>query len=72
MQGAGEGGGSGAVPWLPDGSPETLLVTGDGLLRGEVERIVAASGGQLRTVGTIREAAQFWDTAAVVLLGSDI
>ena len=72
MQGAGEGGGSGAVPWLPDGSQETLLVTGDGLLRGEVERIVAASGGQLRTVGTIREAAQFWDTAAVVLLGSDI
>ncbi len=47
-------------------------MTGDGLLRGEVERIVAASGGQLRTTGTIREAAQFWDTAAVVLLGSDI
>jgi secretion/DNA translocation related CpaE-like protein len=49
-----------------------LLVTGHGLLRGEVERIVAASGGQLRTVGTIGEAAQFWDTAVVVLLGSDI
>ncbi|HSO14325.1 MAG TPA: septum site-determining protein Ssd [Arthrobacter sp.] len=65
-------GGSGAGPWLPDGAPETLLVTGHGLLRGEVERIVAASGGQLRTVGTTREAAQFWDTAAVVLLGSDI
>lgn len=65
-------GGSGAGPWLPDGAPETLLVTGHGLLRGEVERIVAASGGQLRTVGTIKEAAQFWDTAAVVLLGSDI
>jgi len=72
VQGAGAGGGSGAGPWLPDGSPETLLVTGDGPLRGEVERIVAASGGQLRPVGTIREAAQFWDTAAVVLLGSDI
>lgn len=70
--GRGAGGGSGAGPWLPDGSPETLLVTGYGLLRGEVERIVAASVGQLRTVGTIREAAQFWDTAAVVLLGSDI
>ena len=72
LQGPGAGGGSGAGPWLPDGSPETLLVTGYEPLRGEVERIVAASGGQLRTMGTIREAAQFWDTAAAVLLGSDI
>ena len=71
-QGLGAASVSGAGPWLPDGSPETLLVTGDGLLRGEVERIVAASGGQLRTVGTVREAVQFWDMAAVVLLGSDI
>lgn len=72
LLGLGMGAGPEAGPWIPDGSPELLLVTGHGLLRGEVERIVAASGGQLRTVGTIREAAQFWDTAGVVLLGSDI
>ncbi|MET1021147.1 MAG: septum site-determining protein Ssd [Arthrobacter sp.] len=64
--------GPGPGLWLPGESPETLLVTGLELLRGEVERIVAASGGQLRTVGNIREAAQFWDSAAVVLLGSDV
>ncbi|MET1064155.1 MAG: septum site-determining protein Ssd [Arthrobacter sp.] len=68
----GHGPGHGPGQWVPEGSSETLLVTGLELLRGEVERIVAASGGQLRTVGNIREAAQFWDSAAVVLLGSDI
>ncbi len=61
-----------AEPWIPDESPETLLVTGSELVRGEVERIVAAAGGQLRTVPDIVEAAAFWDTAAAVLLGSDI
>lgn len=58
--------------WLPDESTVTLLVTGFDVLRGEVERIVAAAGGQLRTVPDVREAAPFWDTAAVVLVGSDI
>ena len=66
------GPGAGAAQWVPDGSAETLLVTGLEVLCGEVERVVAASGGQLRTVANIREAAPFWDTAAVVLLGSDI
>ncbi|HEX9228776.1 MAG TPA: hypothetical protein VF885_19420, partial [Arthrobacter sp.] len=47
-------------------------MTGFELLRGEVERIVAATGGQLRTVGNLKEAAPFWETAAAVLLGSDI
>jgi secretion/DNA translocation related CpaE-like protein len=61
-----------AGPWIPDESSETLLVTGFEVLRGEVERIVAAAGGQLRTVPDVREAAPFWDTAATVLLGSDI
>jgi secretion/DNA translocation related CpaE-like protein len=51
---------------------ENLLVTGSEVLRGEVERVVAASGGRLRTAGSIREAAPLWDTAAVVLLGSDV
>ena len=47
-------------------------MTGVELLRGEVERIVAAAGGQLRTVRDVGEAAPFWDAAAAVLLGSDI
>ncbi len=58
--------------WLPAESAETLLVTGFDFLRGEVERIVAAAGGQLRVVADATEAAPFWDTAAVVLVGSDI
>ncbi|WP_426996901.1 septum site-determining protein Ssd [Pseudarthrobacter sp. N5] len=41
-------------------------------LQGEVERIVAAAGGQLRVVSDVAEAAQFWDTAAAVLVGSDV
>lgn len=47
-------------------------MTGFDFLRGEVERIVAAAGGQLRVAADATEAAPFWDTAAVVLVGSDI
>ncbi|WP_427129304.1 hypothetical protein [Pseudarthrobacter sp. S9] len=61
-----------AGPWIPDESAETLLVTGFEVLRSEVERIVAAAGGHLRTVQDVVEAAPFWDTAAAVLVGSDI
>jgi secretion/DNA translocation related CpaE-like protein len=61
-----------AGPWVPDESPETLLVTGFEVVRSEVERIVAAAGGALRTVPDIIEAAPFWDAAAAVLVGSDI
>jgi secretion/DNA translocation related CpaE-like protein len=61
-----------AGPWVPDESPETLLVTGFEVVRSEVERIVAAAGGTLRTVPDILEAAPFWDAAAAVLIGSDI
>ncbi|MCB5292013.1 hypothetical protein BJQ90_01444 [Arthrobacter sp. SO3] len=64
--------GSAAAPWLPEESSEDLLVTGSERLRGEVERVVAASGGQLRTVRNLREAAPFWDRAPVVLIGSDL
>ena len=59
-------------PWIPGDSAETLLVTGAAVLRSEVERIVAAAGGQLRTVPDVAEAAPFWDDAAAVLVGSDI
>ena len=59
-------------PWIPGDSAETLLVTGVDVLRSEVERIVAAAGGQLRTVQDVAEAAPFWDAAAAVLVGSDI
>ncbi|YCH14985.1 CpaE-like family protein [Arthrobacter sp. D1-17] len=49
-----------------------LLVTGLEFLQGEVERIVAAAGGLLRVVADVSEAAPFWDSAAAVLVGSDI
>ncbi|MET3921939.1 septum site-determining protein Ssd [Arthrobacter sp. UYEF20] len=62
----------GPEQWLPDESAETLLVTGIEVLRSEVERIMAAAGGRLRTVRDVQEAAPFWDTAAAVLVGSDI
>jgi secretion/DNA translocation related CpaE-like protein len=58
--------------WLPCAAAETLLVTGDEALRGEVERVVAAAGGTLRTVSGAAEAAPFWDQAPAVLVGSDI
>lgn len=60
------------VPWIPGESAEILLVTGVDVLRSEVERIVAAAGGQLRTVQNVADAAPFWDAAATVLVGNDI
>ncbi|RKR20865.1 septum site-determining protein Ssd [Arthrobacter oryzae] len=59
-------------PWIPGESNQTLLVTRVDVLRNEVERIVAAAGGQLRTVHDVAAAAPFWDAAAAVLVGSDI
>lgn len=58
--------------WLPVEADEVLLVTGFDFLQGEVERIVAAAGGLLRVVTDVSEAAPFWDSAAAVLVGSDI
>ena len=58
--------------WLPDGSGEVLLVTASGVLRSEVERIVAAAGAHLRVVPDAVEAGRHWDTAAAVLVGSDV
>src|SRR6478752_1455051 len=59
-------------PWLPDGSAETLLVTGSEVLHGEVERIVAAAGRRLSLARDAAEAAQYWDSADAVLVGSDV
>ncbi|MBT2552064.1 hypothetical protein J7I89_03235 [Arthrobacter sp. ISL-5] len=49
-----------------------MLVTAFAFLQAEVERIVAAAGGRLRVAADIAEAAPYWDSAAAVLLGSDI
>ncbi|WP_426987950.1 septum site-determining protein Ssd [Pseudarthrobacter sp. Y6] len=65
--------GQAAGAWLPDpAGAEVLLVTGYDFLQGEVERIVAAAGGQLRVVADVADAAKYWDAAAAVLVGSDV
>ena len=65
--------GQAAGAWLPDSAAaEVLLVTGYDFLRAEVERIVAAAGGQLRVVADVADAAKYWDAAAAVLVGSDV
>ncbi|PNI09022.1 hypothetical protein CXX84_06685 [Arthrobacter sp. AFG7.2] len=58
--------------WLPEGGDEVLLVTSSAVLRGEVERIVAAAGAQLRIAANAAEGGRHWDGAAAVLVGSDI
>ncbi|HEY8699728.1 MAG TPA: septum site-determining protein Ssd [Arthrobacter sp.] len=63
---------AGEDAWLPDAAGEVLLVTGFHFLQGEVERIVAAAGGQLRVVADVADAARYWDSAAAVLVGSDV
>ena len=56
----------------PAGPGEVLLVTASGVLRAEVERIVAAAGGRLRLAVDAVEGGRYWDSAAAVLVGSDI
>lgn len=51
---------------------DVLLVTASPILRGEVERIVAAAGAGLRIAGDAATAAGYWDEAAAVLVGSDV
>ncbi|WP_251046665.1 septum site-determining protein Ssd [Arthrobacter sp. ISL-85] len=65
-------GGSGPEGLGPDGSGEVLLVTSSGVLRAEVERIVAAAGARLRVVPDAVEAGRYWDAASAVLVGSDV
>jgi secretion/DNA translocation related CpaE-like protein len=58
--------------WLPDTAEEILLVTSSGVVRAEVERIVAAAGARLRVVSDALDGGRYWDGAAAVLVGSDI
>lgn len=65
--------GPAAAAWVPDpGGAEVLLVTAYDFLQAEVERIVAAAGGQLRVVADVADATKYWDAAAAVLVGSDV
>ncbi|UVJ38844.1 septum site-determining protein Ssd [Arthrobacter sp. CJ23] len=72
IRGSSDGGRDGPGAWLPPASGEILLVTGNSYLRDEMERIVAAAGGSLRTAADAAQAAAGWDSAAVVLIGSDV
>ncbi|MEV7607184.1 septum site-determining protein Ssd [Paenarthrobacter sp. NPDC089322] len=58
--------------WTPRDPADILLVTGDAYLQEEAKRIVAAAGGSLRTAADVGEAVHGWDTADVVLVGSDV
>lgn len=58
--------------WLPASSGEVLLVTGNVRLQAETERIAAAVGANLRTVVDSTAALRMWDTARMVLFGSDV
>ncbi|MDO6144724.1 septum site-determining protein Ssd [Paenarthrobacter aurescens] len=49
-----------------------LLVSADPYLQEEAKRIVAAAGGSLRTAVDVAGAVHGWDTADVVLVGSDV
>lgn len=59
-------------PWLPATSGEVLLVTANVRLQAETERIAAAVGVSFRTVADSSAALPMWDTAGMVLLGSDV
>lgn len=63
---------SGPDSWLPGNAAEVLLVTSSALLRGEVERIAAAAGAQLRVAADPAGSGRYWDGAGAVLVGSDI
>lgn len=65
-------GGSMPAGIRPDGAGEVLLVTSSGVLRAEVERIVAAAGAHLHVVPDAVEAGRYWEAAAAVLVGSDV
>lgn len=59
-------------PWIPPAAADILLVSADPYLQDEAVRIVAASGGRLRTVERVEEALSGWDTADVLIVGSDV
>ncbi|MFI2565761.1 septum site-determining protein Ssd [Paenarthrobacter sp. NPDC018779] len=68
----GQVGNQGTQAWTPENSADILLVTADGYLQDEARRIVAASGGSLHLAEGMEEAMHGWDTADVVLVGSDV
>lgn len=69
---AGPAGLQAAAPAGVGRAGDVLLVTASAVLRGEVERIVAAAGAGLRIAGDAATAAGYWDEAAAVLVGSDV
>lgn len=58
--------------WVPHNAAEILLVSGDAYFQEEAKRIVAAAGGTLRTATDVTGASPGWDSADVVLVGSDV
>ncbi|WP_416428647.1 septum site-determining protein Ssd [Paenarthrobacter nicotinovorans] len=58
--------------WLPRDASGVLLVSADPYLQEEAKRVVAAAGGTLRTAVSMTEAVHGWDSADVVLVGSDV
>ncbi|HKU34750.1 MAG TPA: septum site-determining protein Ssd [Paenarthrobacter sp.] len=58
--------------WIPGNTADILLVTAEPYLQEEARRIVAASGGTLQIAEGVEEAIHGWDTADVVLVGSDV
>lgn len=58
--------------WVPHDTAGILLVSADTYLQEEAKRIVAAAGGSLTTATDVTEAVHGWDSADVVLVGSDV
>ncbi|WP_309138372.1 septum site-determining protein Ssd [Paenarthrobacter sp. CM16] len=58
--------------WVPQDAAGILLVSADPYLQEEAKRIVAAAGGSLTTATDVTEAVHGWDSADVVLVGSDV
>ncbi|WP_348537379.1 septum site-determining protein Ssd [Paenarthrobacter sp. OM7] len=58
--------------WVPHETAGILLVSADPYLQEEAKRIVAAAGGSLATATDVTEGVQGWDSADVVLVGSDV
>ncbi|MGF6833583.1 secretion/DNA translocation related CpaE-like protein [Paenarthrobacter sp. TE4293] len=58
--------------WVPQDTAGILLVSADPYLQEEAKRIVAAAGGSLSTAVDVTDSVHGWDSADVVLVGSDV
>ncbi|WP_347108368.1 septum site-determining protein Ssd [Paenarthrobacter sp. S56] len=58
--------------WSQREATEILLVTENPYLLEEARRIAAAAGGRIHSVTAVEDAVHGWDTADVVLVGSDV